>query len=285
MNSPTVEEVPVAWLNRVMLQAVGLPVLVVLLLCGLLVGEIGLLAQENEWVRHSEQVLSETNHAHRLLIDHQTGLRAYFLTGEDDYLGPYREGREQLPAKLTELRALVDDNPAQQARVDAVQEAYTRWSAWAQQSIDAPSWPVSWDNPVDVRLRQQMRERGADVTRMREEFEGLMVSERALLRERTVRAAETKGFVLWSGMAVLVALGVVMAVALRGWIGAIKRTYGEALVRRRESEASERAARHAAEAVAADVTTQSHELERRFRELREERDAALARLAERESQR
>lgn len=285
MTPPSVEEVPVAWLNRVMLQAVLLPVLVVLLLCGLLVGQISLLAQENEWVRHTEQVLSETNLAHRLLIDHQTGLRAYLMTGEKEYLGPYHRAIVEFPPKLDELGTMVADNPLQQARVDALRNQYRAWQAWAQQAIDAPSWPTSWDHGVDPQLREQLRQRNTDMVGMRGEFEAIVIGERALLRERSVRAVDTKRWVLWSGLGVLLVLGVVMAIATRSWLGSVRRTYGEALVRRRESEAGERAARHAAEAVAADITSQSHELERAFKELREERDAAVRRLAEHESPR
>lgn len=280
MNDSSVEEVPVAWLNRLMLQAVGLPVLVVLLLCGLLVGQISLLAQENEWVRHTEEALGETNLAHRLLIDQQTGLRAYLLTGEPGYLEPYRDGSAKFMPQLDVLRVLVADNPSQQARIDALTGIYQSWHMWAQQAIDAPSWPTSWDHPLDPMLREQLRLRDADMGRMRGEFEAIVVAEQALLRERSVRAVDTQRFVLWAGFAVLLALGVVMAIAMRGWLGAVRRSYGEALVRRRESEAGERAARHAAEAVAAEITAQSHELERRFKVLRDERDAALRRLAE-----
>ena len=282
MKAANVEEVPVAWLNRLMLQAVGLPAVVVLLLCGLLVGQIGLLAQENEWVRHTERVLGETNLAHRLLIDHQTGLRAYFLTGEQDYLEPYRQGQLRLPGQLAELRVLVADNPPQQARVDAVREQYEVWRSWADQAIAAPSWPVSWAHPTEAAFREQLRARNADMTRMRGEFEAIVVGEQALLRERSERAADTKRLVLWGGLGLLLGLGLVLMFVLRGWLAAIRRTYEEALTRRRASEVSEREARHAAEAVAADIAAQSHELERRFRELRDERDAVVRRLAERE---
>ena len=50
-----------------------------------------------ESARHSEQVLRVATGLERRVIDLETGLRGYLLTGQEGYLGPYLAARDTLP--------------------------------------------------------------------------------------------------------------------------------------------------------------------------------------------
>jgi len=53
--------------------------------------------------RHAEEVLKVSNGLERRVIDIETGLRGYLLTRREEYLVPYLEARDTVPAQLDEL--------------------------------------------------------------------------------------------------------------------------------------------------------------------------------------
>jgi CHASE3 domain sensor protein len=54
----------------------------------------------------------------RILV--QSGVTGYVLTGERRYLTSYEEARRELPQAVGNLGGLVEDNPAQAARLERV---------------------------------------------------------------------------------------------------------------------------------------------------------------------
>src|SRR5713101_4576206 len=72
------------------------------------------------WVAHTHQVLNGFDQVLGLLKDAETGQRGFIVTGEERYLEPYNSAREALNRKLTEVRTLTADNPAQQQRLSAL---------------------------------------------------------------------------------------------------------------------------------------------------------------------
>jgi PAS domain S-box-containing protein len=76
-------------------------------------------------VEHTQKILSLTDHVLGLLKDTETGGRGYTLTGQEDFLEPYRQSGAVLNAALVELRALEADNPVQSADVSRLRAAAT----------------------------------------------------------------------------------------------------------------------------------------------------------------
>ncbi|MBV8470622.1 MAG: CHASE3 domain-containing protein [Burkholderiaceae bacterium] len=71
-------------------------------------------------VTHTHQVLEHVSSVLSQLKDAETGQRGYLLTGDDNYLDPFRTGTAGTPKLLQDLRELTADNPNQQRRLDAV---------------------------------------------------------------------------------------------------------------------------------------------------------------------
>jgi len=70
--------------------------------------------QDRGWVTHTHLVL-ETLQAFLIDIGHaETGQRGYILTGQDNYLDPYRTGCRQVRLDIEKLRELTADNPREQ---------------------------------------------------------------------------------------------------------------------------------------------------------------------------
>ena len=64
----------------------------------------------------SDEVLQRSAMSERLVIDLETGLRGYLLTGQSRFLNPYVDARAALAGELPRLELMVADNPAQLAR-------------------------------------------------------------------------------------------------------------------------------------------------------------------------
>ena len=73
------------------------------------------------WVAHTLHVRGELEAAFADLIEAETGVRGYVITGDTTYLAPYHAARATLGGVLARLRALTADNPAQQRRLDSLE--------------------------------------------------------------------------------------------------------------------------------------------------------------------
>ncbi len=74
------------------------------------------LAYSEQWVNHTWQVIAQTERLMSSAKDAETGSRGYLLTGEDQFLEPYRTARRDLPIDLEDFKKLTQDNPNQQRR-------------------------------------------------------------------------------------------------------------------------------------------------------------------------
>ena len=61
------------------------------------------------------------------LIDEETGVRGYLLSGEADFLQPYTEGQTQEAQDAAQIRSLLAGSPAALAQLASVQRAVAAW--------------------------------------------------------------------------------------------------------------------------------------------------------------
>jgi PAS domain S-box-containing protein len=69
------------------------------------------------WVTHTYRVLENLHALVSSLQDAERGQRGYVISGKDEYLQPYRRSVTEVESRLTGLRNLTADNPAQQERL------------------------------------------------------------------------------------------------------------------------------------------------------------------------
>jgi len=75
------------------------------------------LLESRKPITHTYQVLGELDALLAALVDCETGQRGYLLTGQEDYLEPYRKGLASVDQALAHSTSLTADNPRQQARL------------------------------------------------------------------------------------------------------------------------------------------------------------------------
>ncbi|MFD3745702.1 CHASE3 domain-containing protein [Nocardia sp. NPDC058633] len=78
------------------------------------------------------QTLPAATEAHRFqaaLLNQETGIRGYAITGDSQFLEPYDRGRQEQTRAVERLRELLADHPALLADLAAVELAAQRWQA------------------------------------------------------------------------------------------------------------------------------------------------------------
>lgn len=251
-------------------RAVLMPFLVATLLCGLLGWQVSLLVRDYEWLSHTGRVLAEIHHAQRLMIDHETAVRAYLLAGEPEFLEPYRVAERALPEALGLLEAEIADNPAQTRRIAELRETFRGWKSQADAALAGGSICELSDRPGAL---GGMHARKAIMDDLRALMGSMVSEEQRLMSEREAQASRMSRIAFGGGTILVIFAAVILTLVFRRWLATVATTYERALTQQRESQENERAARVAAEALAEEIKAESHELERRYQVMR-------ARLAE-----
>lgn len=85
------------------------------------------LVESSHWVNHTYQVIRKGEDVGAAMVDMETGLRGFLVTGKDEYLDPFHQGRKRIDLLLAEGKQLTSDNPAQIERWQAVFDLKNRW--------------------------------------------------------------------------------------------------------------------------------------------------------------
>jgi signal transduction histidine kinase len=84
-----------------------------------------------EWVKnwrvHTADVLDTLQNTRNAMVDQETGVRGYLITGNKKFLEPYYRGGNAYAAAFQKIKDLTSDNPAQQSRLDELNELAKEW--------------------------------------------------------------------------------------------------------------------------------------------------------------
>ncbi|SFU87936.1 methyl-accepting chemotaxis protein [Methylobacterium sp. 174MFSha1.1] len=83
--------------------------------------------ERNYWTDHTQAVLHAVDDVVAGMLNQETGVRGYLLSADPSFLAPYRQGQQGYRTAFTEAKRLTADNPAQQARLDALDGHARRW--------------------------------------------------------------------------------------------------------------------------------------------------------------
>jgi signal transduction histidine kinase len=153
----------------------------------LIVSVIGLRHRSLE-ARRSQEVIATANRLQTFVVDMETGLRGFVITGKERQLKPWQEAHRRYPQEVKRLEQLTEANPEQQMRV--------RWIGDAiRQYLNIYSEPLikfMRRNPRLARLVVASSETGTNrVNAIRQRFTVFLNREAALARERDDRARRT----------------------------------------------------------------------------------------------
>lgn len=144
------------------------------------------------------------------LVDQETGVRGYVLTGDIRFLDPYTDGQVVQADNLALLHDLARDRPAVESRIVALEEAEHRWrTEFAEPTLEAIA---SQDNTPSG---EDQLERGRLLfDRVRAAVEDLEAQLR-VERDRSRNALDDATVLL--GLAVALLSALLLAMASAGW--------------------------------------------------------------------
>ncbi|PSR53383.1 histidine kinase [Adhaeribacter arboris] len=83
--------------------------------------------ENSQWVSHSQTVVRASSALQRNIVDMETGMRGFLLTGNEIFLEPYYAAKKQIPAMFSNLETLVKNSPVQIRQVQQIKNTHNRW--------------------------------------------------------------------------------------------------------------------------------------------------------------
>ena len=80
-----------------------------------------------QWVTHTHQAVEYGKSLIEAMIDMETGVRGFIITGHEEFLEPYQDGQESFREIMTKVQKHVSDNPSQLKRLDEIAVLEQSW--------------------------------------------------------------------------------------------------------------------------------------------------------------
>jgi len=125
--------------QRLLRRTVAIPVILLVLLAVTLLVEIISLTNSLRWVDHAEQVISNARQLMRYMVDMETGIRGYHLTGDKSFLEPYNAAKTRVPEQQALLLKLSAENPEQYRRFQEMRELDRQWIEYSESLLRQPA--------------------------------------------------------------------------------------------------------------------------------------------------
>ena len=212
-----------------LLVAVVAPIGLLLLVGLILAFQIVKLTDTAHWVDHTDEVMGRVSEIQNQVVDQETGIRGYLLSGDRAFLAPY-ERAQPLPM-FAAVHGLLADNPPQQVRIDVARARYEGWLKLSEpivQALDA----------TPFRRPEALLERKRRMDSVRESLQSMQLIEQGLRVERAAAYAESNRLMTFLGIPLLLALAVSLGFISRRQLGTLSSTYRRLL----EGEQAARAA-------------------------------------------
>lgn len=124
------------WLDNTRRNVFVVMVLTLLGVSALTMRSLDQFVEHSDKVSHTVTVVAQANQVMIDILEVQTGVRGYILTGKEKYLMPYLTVLKVVEDDLHQLRLLTQDNPAQQRRMDELEIVANQRLAHAREQIN-----------------------------------------------------------------------------------------------------------------------------------------------------
>ncbi|WP_320822828.1 methyl-accepting chemotaxis protein [Reinekea sp.] len=114
-------------LSRKLIFGFSIPIISMLLIALVVYKNTESLLSANAWVNHTHEVIGEANLIMAAVVDMETGMRGFLVTGVDAFLEPYKSGEVSFNRKIAQLKTTVSDNPPQVRTLVKVEALFATW--------------------------------------------------------------------------------------------------------------------------------------------------------------
>lgn len=145
-------------LNRVLLQTLLAPVIAIGLVAGALAWQVLDAQRAVQRIQVADENIATATLLTALVVDEETGLRAYQTTGNEIFLQPYEFARKPLLGSFDQLRGGLDSQGADLSPLNAFRAAHARWVRTTAEPIVATieAGQDTRDPGLNLRAKAQM---------------------------------------------------------------------------------------------------------------------------------
>lgn len=185
--------------------------------------EVRSLLNNKNWTVHTYEVIEVTDNLLLSLVNMETGLRGYMLTGEDHFLEPYNEGGATYQKSIANIKKLTSDNSTQQQLIANLDRTRAEWTdRFVRPHIELRESVNRGLTPLTAIAEAERKERGKQyMDGMREILTQIRKNETTLLTTRfdAMNTSEVRvQLFLLIGIAAAVTVGIVVAISISGSI-------------------------------------------------------------------
>ena len=189
--------------RRLLVRLLALPIIALALLALITAYGFRQAQQSARRVDRTDQVIAHANNLVKLMVDEETGLRGYLLTGDRLFLEPYHKANRDLDPEFATLFSLIRRDPEQTARLQRMQTASRAWQQFARETI-ALSAP-----PADSRAQMLLRKQQMDA--LRASADEFLSAETRIRASRSFTSLRVDNFTLYGLIGLAAILGVLLA--------------------------------------------------------------------------
>ena len=151
---------------------------------GVLVFAVTTLDDATKRERHAKAVTAQTLQLEKLVLDLDTGLRGFVLTGRNDLLRPWTSARDALPGRLRAFQQLASTSPAERRRAAGLIAAI----GFYLYDYATPVVEIAQETPAASKTTTVRQEGARELAQIRQRFTDFLGTENALSAARTATA-------------------------------------------------------------------------------------------------
>lgn len=142
----------------------------------------------------AHEIIKEADGLLESLLNMETGARGYAITGQDNFLDPYHQGRADYDQYFNSIKRLTSDSPSQQKHLADLQKQYQQWFDWENNHLIASRRKVlSGQMKIeDIIALVQTNTGKNQMDSMRLTIAGIIGQEQQLLASRNEKLREVK---------------------------------------------------------------------------------------------
>lgn len=210
-------------LKQMLVRAFVLPLVLMAALAIILLWQINTLLSEHAWLEHTDHAIASAYNVEKLVLDMQSGRRGYLLTGNKSFLQPYERGKAAFAPAFNELQNLVSDNPQQSQRVQAILTTYTRWDAFASETITLRETGGDYMSQVGSGEGERL------MNEMRAQFASFIDTEKTLRAGRSRAAQRSAQMATAMSIGLTLLIGALLAYFIRRQLFTVSESYKGAI--------------------------------------------------------
>ncbi len=206
--------------KRALTWAITLPLIALLLFVSVLLWQLEDMLAASRLVDHTDQAISQAHVTQNLLVDMETGLRGYLITGERNFLEPYLQAQRLIQPAFANLAVLVADDSDQSALLNQLMPNYNAWRQYAQNVIQLRDSGGDYASLVRSRAGKQ------HMDALQAQIDRLIQTEMTLRDVRSQTSQWTTQVVIGTSIALALTLGVALAFFSRRQLMLLSQSYG-----------------------------------------------------------